>query len=247
MKDDVKTVIITGASNGIGKVTAEVFAKSGYNVLINYNNSFDEARNLYDELIKQGHNTRIYKADVSQRDEVDSMIDYCIKDFGNIDVLINNAGISQSKLFTDITEVEWNRMMDVNLKGVFNCSQSVLRYLLPAKQGKMINISSIWGMVGASCEVHYSAAKAGVIGLTKALAKELGPSGIQINCIAPGIIQTRMMDEYDESEILKLQSMTPLGTLGTPVDIAKLALYLASESGNFITGQVISPNGGFVI
>ncbi len=244
---NVETAIITGASHGIGKATAELFAKSGYNVLINYNNSSAEAHDLYDELVEQGYNIILYKADVSKRDDVDSMIDHCIKEFRSIDVLINNAGISQSKLFTDITENEWDRMMDVNLKGVFNCSQSVLRYLLPAKQGKIINISSIWGMVGASCEVHYSAAKAGVIGLTKALAKELGPSGIQINCIAPGIIQTKMMQDYGDSEISDLKDMTPLGTLGTPTDIAKLAFYLASESGNFITGQVISPNGGFVI
>lgn len=242
-----RSVIITGASNGIGCRTSEIFAEAGYNVIINYFKSYYEAYSLYNQLTNQNCNVRIFKADVSKRNEVNAMIDFCIKEFGQIDILINNAGISQSKLFVDITEAEWDNMLDINLKGIFNCTQSALKYMLPVKSGKIINISSIWGITGASCEVHYSASKAGIIGMTKALAKELGPSNIHVNCIAPGIINTNMMNEYSKSDIDNLKEQTPLGNLGSSNDIAKLALYLASDDSNFITVQIISPNGGYVI
>jgi 3-oxoacyl-[acyl-carrier protein] reductase len=175
------------------------------------------------------------------------MVDFCIKKYAGLDILINNAGISQSKLFTDIEEHDWDEMININLKGVFNCAQSVLRYMLPRKRGKIINVSSVWGIVGASCEVHYSAAKAGVIGFTKALAKELGPSNIQVNCIAPGIIKTEMLDSYSPQELDDLKNSIPLMRLGRPEEIAACALFLASKDADYITGQVISPNGGFVI
>ena len=242
-----KTVIITGASRGIGKTMAIAFALKGYNVLINYNHSKVEAIKLYKKLQDKKLSVKIYQADISKRKEADEMIDFSIKHFNGIDVLINNAGISQTKLFTDISENEWDNMININLKGVFNCTQSVLRYMLREKKGKIINISSIWGMVGASCEVHYSAAKAGIIGLTKALAKELGPSNIQVNCIAPGVIKTEMLDEFSLDEINDLKNEIPLGRLGKPKDIAACALFLASSASDYITGQIISPNGGFVI
>jgi 3-oxoacyl-[acyl-carrier protein] reductase len=242
-----ETVIITGASRGIGKATAELFAASGYNVVINYHQSQQAAADLLGELQCKGYSAALYQADVTNKADVDAMMDECINRFGRIDLLVNNAGISKSALFIDISEAEWETMLAVNLKGVFYCSQSVLRYILPQKRGKIINIASIWGMVGAACEVHYSAAKAGVIGLTKALAKELGPSNIQVNCIAPGIIQTDMLALYNQSEIDALIHQTPINRLGTPLDIAHAALFLASPAGDFITGQVISPNGGFVI
>ena len=175
------------------------------------------------------------------------MMKFCIEEFGSIDVLINNAGISQEKLFTEITDEDLDHMLDVNLKSVFYCSQSALKYMLPIKQGKIINISSIWGIVGASCEVHYSASKAAIIGFTKALAKELGPSNIQVNCIAPGVIQTEMISIYTEDELNVLKESTPLMRLGNPIDIAGCALYLASSYSDFVTGQIISPNGGFVV
>ena len=247
MRKYKKTVIVTGASRGIGRTTAALFALKGYNVLINYNNSEYEAMKLYRHLKQNGLSVGVYKADVSKREQVDAMVDYCVDQFGRADILINNAGISQQKLFTDISELEWEDMLNVNLKGVFNCSQSVLRYMLHEKKGKIINISSIWGMVGASCEAHYSASKAGVIGLTKALAKELGPSNIQVNSIAPGINKTDMMSSFTEAEINDLKEAIPLMKLGRPKDIAACALFLASENADFITGQVISPNGGFVI
>ena len=242
-----KTVIITGASRGIGKTMALLFAINRYNVLINCNHSENEALRLYKKLKDKGLSVELFKADVRKRQQVDAMVMHCLKCFGKIDILINNAGLSQQKVFTDISEQEWDEMIDVNLRGVFNCSQSVLKYMIGQKSGKIINISSVWGMVGASCEVHYSAAKAGVIGLTKALAKELGPSNIQVNCIAPGIIKTDMLSMLSKEELDELKEATPLIRLGIPKDIAACALFLASENANFITGQIISPNGGFVI
>jgi 3-oxoacyl-[acyl-carrier protein] reductase len=241
------TVLITGASRGIGKATAELFAAKGYRVLINYHQSESAALELVETIQRKGASAASFKADITDRTAVNSMMAFCTKTFGGIDILINNAGIAASKLFIDITEPEWDQMLNVNLKGVFNCSQEVLRYMLPKKKGKIINIASIWGMVGASCEVHYSAAKAGIIGFTKALAKELGPSSIQVNCIAPGVVQTDMLGSLSEEDLAALKSATPLQRLGTAADIAEAVLFLASNKADFITGQVLSPNGGFVI
>ncbi len=242
-----KTVLITGASRGIGRATAKLFAKSGYNVLINYNKSEKEAYELYNSLKDKGYSVSIFKADISNKFEVNLMINHCIGVFGKIDVLVNNAGITQSKLFTDITYEDWKEMMDINLNGIFYTTQKALQYMIPEMSGKIINISSIWGMVGGSFEVHYSTSKAAIIGMSKALAKELGPSNIQVNVIAPGVIQTDMLNDIDEDIIDTLREETPLMRLGTPEDIANCVLFLASEKSNFITGQVISPNGGFVI
>lgn len=243
----LKNVIVTGASRGIGKSIAELLANNGYNILINYNYSENNAFDLYNRLKSEGLSVRLFKADVSKRDEVKLMMEYCIKEFGSIDILINNAGISQEKLFTDITDEDFDNIININLKSVFYCCQEALKYILPNKRGKIINISSVWGIVGASCEVHYSASKAGVIGLTKALSKELGPSNIQVNCIAPGIIKTDMLCDYTDNELNDLKYNTPLMRLGSPNDIAGCVLFLASSHSDFITGQVISPNGGFVI
>ncbi|MDD4169127.1 MAG: 3-oxoacyl-ACP reductase FabG [Desulfotomaculaceae bacterium] len=244
---DRKTVIITGASRGIGKATAELFSEKGWNVLINYSASENEAFALRQHLRLQGGEADVYQADVSDRKKVEQMVKYCFNKYGTIDVLVNNAGVSKQSLFSDITAREWDEILAVNLTGVFNCCQSVLPVMLKNKCGKIINVSSIWGMVGASCEVHYSAAKAGVIGLTKALAKELGPSNIQVNCVAPGIIETDMLLELTFDELSDLKKATPLMKLGQSRDVANCIFFLASEEANFITGQVISPNGGFVI
>ena len=174
------------------------------------------------------------------------MIAYAKKTCGRIDVLVNNAGISQQKLFNDITEDDWNKMVGVNLSGVFHCCKSVLPDMIRQKSGRIINISSVWGVYGASCEVHYSAVKAGVIGLTKALAKEVAPSKITVNAIAPGCILTDMLtDELDSGTIASLAEETPLGRLGTPEDIAKAVSFLASENADFITGQILGVDGGF--
>ena len=184
---------------------------------------------------------------MSNVNEVNSLVNYTIGQFEKIDVLINNAGISKTNLFTDISYDEWNEIMNVNLNGVFYTTKKALQYMLPEMSGKIINISSIWGMVGGSFEVHYSASKAAIIGMTKALAKELGPSNINVNCIAPGVIKTDMLNNVSDDTLDILKEETPLMKLGSPEDIAKCALFLASEGGDFLTGQVISPNGGFVI
>lgn len=243
----MQTVLITGASKGVGRETAGLFARNGYNVLINYNRSKELADELYNSLNKEGFFVDTFKADVSIRSEVDKMVEYCVDRFGGIDVLVNNAGISKISVFGDITETEWDEVISVNLKGVFNCCQSVLPHMLKRKKGRIINVSSIWGMTGASCEVHYSAAKAGVIGLTKALAKELGPSSIQVNCVAPGIIETEMNSFIDDEVIKNLKENTPLMRVGTALEVAHSILFLASDKAAFFTGQVLSPNGGLVI
>ncbi|HBG5055058.1 TPA: SDR family oxidoreductase [Clostridioides difficile] len=242
-----KTVLITGGARGIGKAMSKAFAKEGYNVLVNFNKSENGAKELYTILNEKNFSVKLFKADISNREDVEDMVDYCIKEFGGLDVLVNNAGVSQDKLFTDITDEDWDNMMNINLKGSFYCSQVALKYMISEKKGNIINISSIWGISGASCEVHYSITKAGIIGMTKALAKEVGPSNIRVNSIAPGVINTDMLSGYNEEDIDILVEETPLMRLGTPEDIANCAIFLASDKSNFITGQVISPNGGFVI
>lgn len=242
-----KTVVITGASRGIGRAMTELFAADDYNVLMNYRQSQKEAEAIATRLQQQGRTVDLFQADISVRSAATALMDYCAARFGTVDILINNAGVAQTKLFIDITEADWDRMINTDLKGVFNCSQAALSYMLPRKSGKIINISSIWGITGGSCEVHYSAAKAGVIGLTKALAKELGPSNIQVNCIAPGVIDTEMMAGYTEAELDDIKSQTPLLRLGSPMDVAACAFFLASQHADFLTGQIISPNGGLVM
>ena len=233
-----KTALITGSSRGIGRAIAILFARNNYNVVINYNKSEKEAQELYDMLSKENLNVRIFKADVSNVQEANALVNYTIGQFENIDVLVNNAGISKPCLFTDISYEQWDEMISTNLSSVFYVTKKALQYMLPNQSGHIINISSMWGLVGSSFEVDYSATQAGIIGMTKALAKELGPSNINVNAIAPGVIQTDMLNDLSQD--------TPLMRIGKPEDIAKCALFLA-EQGDFITGQVISSNGGFVI
>jgi 3-oxoacyl-[acyl-carrier protein] reductase len=244
---ELETVLITGSSRGIGAATAMVFAKSNYNVIINYLNSEKEALAIVNKINSFGGRAAAYKADVSKRIEVIEFVKEVFNEFKSIDILVNNAGIAQQKLFTDITENEWDNMMDINVKGMFNCCQAVLPGMISRKRGKIINISSIWGMTGASCEVHYSTAKAAVIGFTKALAKELGPSNIQVNCVAPGIIETNMNKSFGKEDRGELIDSTPLMRFGTPEEIAHAIFYFASGKADFLTGQVLSPNGGFII
>ncbi len=242
-----KTALITGASKGIGAATAIMFAQNGYDVIINYCSHAESAILLEKSLKENGFSALSYMADVSKVNDVKRMVEDIIAKFGKIDVLINNAGIAQQKLFTDITDADWERMVSVNLTGTFNCCRAVIPHMVSRKSGSIINTSSIWGITGASCEVHYSAVKAGIIGMTKALAKELGPSGIRVNCVAPGVINTRMNANLSVSDLEGLADETPLGRLGTTNEVASTSLFLASSAAEFITGQVISPNGGFVI
>lgn len=237
----MKTVLITGASGGIGSEIAEKFG-GDYNVVINYNRSEERA-----QAVARAVGGFPVKADVSSPEEVAAMFKEIEERFGGVDVLINNAGVSKSQLFTDCTEEIWNEILDVNLSGVYRVTKHALPHMIRNHSGSIINISSMWGEVGASCEAAYSAAKAGVIGLTKALAKELGPSGIRVNCITPGLIDTPMNQEHDEETITVLVEETPLMRIGTPEDVGGLARFLAEESSSFITGQVIGVNGGFVI
>ncbi|MBS5786497.1 MAG: 3-oxoacyl-ACP reductase FabG [Clostridioides difficile] len=245
--DKNKTVLITGSSRGIGSNMAEKFAREGYNVLINYNKSKENAEELYNKLKSEGLSVKAFKADISKRDEVEAMFEYCLKEFGDLDILINNAGVAKGMLFTDVTDEDWDNLMNVNLKGVYLCTQTALKHMISEKKGKIINISSIWGIAGGSFEVHYSASKAGIIGLTKALAKEVGPSNIQVNCIAPGAIVTDMLEQVNSDDLELFRQETPLMKLGKPEDISDCALFLASDKADFFTGQVLSPNGGIVI
>lgn len=245
-----KVVAITGGSRGIGGQTAIEFAKSGFDVAISYNKSGPEALQLLEELRSFGVLAIAVKADFADPDECTKFINTTIRELGDLYILVNNVGTSQQELFTEISYEQWREMFCVNLDSCFICSQVAVRHMLKkgdAQRGKIINVSSIWGLVGASCEVHYSAAKAAMIGLTKALAKELGPSGIQVNCVAPGIVDTDMNKHLDKETMDTLINSTPLMRLGSVLDIAKTILFLASENSNFITGQVISPNGGFVV
>lgn len=241
------TVIVTGASRGIGKACARAFGKSGADVIINYTKSKEKAEEVCEEISKLGGRALPFCADVADRKAVDEMIAFAHSNFGSISTLVNNAGIAEQIMFCDITEEKWDRMFAVDVKGVYNCIQAALPDMIHNKSGRIINISSMWGITGASCEVHYSAAKAAVIGMTKALAKELGPSGITVNAIAPGVISTEMNGNISEEIMSELKEETPIGRIGTPEDIAETALFLASPQASFITGEVISVNGGFVI
>ena len=240
-----KTVVITGASGGIGKQIAKDFSKLGYNIVMGYNNSKEKALNTLKELRRVNPNTICIKADLANEKEARNLILSAVDQFGRIDILVNNAGIAQQKLFTEITKAEWDKIISVNLGGCFFCTQEAVKDMLKRKTGKIINVSSIWGINGASCEVHYSASKAAIIGFTKALAKELGPSGIQVNCVAPGVIDTEMNKNLSINEIDSLIEQTPLQRLGAPKDISNIVLFLASEKSNFITGQTIACSGGF--
>ncbi len=241
-----KTVIITGASQGIGKETARFFAENGWNVVINYNRSEKAAKDLLAE-ISPLCCASVFKADVTKKEETDSLAEFTVKTYGKIDSLINNAGIAPaSALFTDTTNEEWNNVFDTNLFGAFNTAQSVLPYMIHEKNGSIVNVSSIWGITGASCEVVYSSSKAALIGFTKALSKELAPSFIRVNAIAPGVIDTKMNDFLSEEEKNTIKEEIPLGRWGKPSEIASSIYFLASDSSSYITGQVLTADGGFI-
>ena len=240
-------VFITGASRGIGRATAFKFASEGWQVAVNYNNSKSQAEDLVNQLKNLGCNAMAFQADVSDGVQLRYAIAQAQEKMGEIDALINNAGIAQQKLFTDISEEEWDRMFDVSIKSCFHACQAVIPSMVHRKKGSIVNISSIWGISGASCEVHYSAAKAAVIGFTKALAQELAPSNIRVNCVAPGVVMTDMNSNLSEEDLLQLKYDTPLQMIGQPEDIAEAIYFLACDKSKFTTAQVLSPNGGFII
>ncbi len=238
-----KTAFITGGSGGIGREMVREFCNAGFNVAFTYKSNASAAEKLHDDY----RYSLPLGCDVSSFTEVNSAVDRAVERFGKIDILINNAGIAQQAIFTDITEEQWDEMINVNLKSCFLTCKAVLPEMINRKSGVIINISSIWGICGASCEVHYSAAKSGVIGFTKALSKEVGPSGIRVNCIAPGVIDTPMNSHLSLEDMDALKDEIPLGSIGSPACVAKTALFLAGSGGEYITGQVLSPNGGMVI
>ena len=240
-----KVVIVTGASKGIGREIAKGLAKKGYQIIANYNKSEEQIIKLKEELDKENIKIDIFKADISKREETKKLIDYAINKFGKIDVLINNAGISQFKEFTQITDKDWENMINTNLNSVFYMTQEACKNMIHNKNGCIINISSIWGLVGSSCEVHYSVSKAGIDAMTKSLAKELGPSNIRVNSIAPGMIDTDMNKNLNEEEINQIKEEIPLEKIGKTKDIEKCIEWLIEDE--YTTGQIISINGGWVI
>ena len=240
-----KVAIVTGASRGIGREIAKSLAKQNIKVIANYNNSKEKAIELKKELEAEGVLIDIVKADVSKREEIKNLVQYAIGNYGKIDILINNAGISEYKLFTDETDEDWNKVINTNLYSAFAVSQEVIPNMIKNKNGCIINISSVWGMVGASMEVLYSVSKAGIDGLTKALAKELGPSNIRVNAIAPGIVDTDMCKNFSKEELENIKEEIPLERIGNVEDISKCINWLIND--NYTTGQIISINGGWII
>lgn len=238
----MKTALVTGGSRGIGAAVCRRLAEDGFRVVVHFNRSREKAEALARELTEKARLPHLaLPAELAERAQVEELF----RLVGPVDVLVNNAGIAQQKLFTDITEDDWRRMFAVDVDGVFRCCQCALPHMIHEKSGCIINIASIWGEIGASCEVHYSAAKAAVIGLTKALAKELGPSHIRVNCVSPGVIDTEMNAMFDKETMRDLCESTPLGRIGSPEDIAAAVSFLASDAASFITGQTLSVNGLF--
>ena len=237
-----KVVLVTGGSRGIGKAICEKFAKEGYTVAVNYEKSEEKANSLAEKI-----GGRAYRADVSNYEEVSSMFDKIERELGNVDILINNAAISVVGVFQDCTDEEWERIFGVNVKGVFNCCKRAVGNMLKKQSGSIVNISSIWGVTGGSCECHYSATKAAVIGYTKAMAKELGPSGIRVNCVAPGAVDTDMNAHLSKEDWEEIEEETPLCKTGSADEIAEAVYFAASEKASYMTGAVLNVNGGMVI
>ncbi len=239
--------LVTGASRGIGRAIALRLARDGYTIALNYHSNQAAARDTAQILQALGVDGMLCRADVADEAAVRQMVRAVEEEYGRIDLLVNNAGIASQALFTDLSTTQWKRMMDVHVNGAFYTSSAVLPGMIRRKSGNIINIASMWGQVGASCEVHYSTAKAALIGMTKALAKEMGPSGIRVNCVAPGAVETDMMAGFTAEDKNALAEETPLCRLGKPEEIAACVSFLASQDASFVTGQVIAPNGGMVI
>lgn len=239
------TVMITGGTRGIGRACSEKFLKNGYNVIATYVSDDESAAEMMKRHEKE--NFVAARCDVADFEAVGALFAFAKKKYGGVDILVNNAGIALQKMLCDTSRQEWNRIFDVNMGSMYNTVHFASEYMVHQKYGKIVNVSSIWGICGASCEVAYSASKAAVIGFTKALAKELGPSGICVNCVAPGVVDTEMNSTIDDETMDALREETPLCRIGTPDEIAESIYFLCSENSSFITGQVISPNGGIVI
>ena len=242
-----KIALVTGSSRGIGRAIARELAREGWKVCINYRVRRDCAESLLEEISAFGGEAMIYGADVSRREEVNAMVAAIKANWGEVSLLVNNAGVAGQALFQDVTDELWHRYFSVNVDGAFHAIQAVLPPMLREHEGCIINVSSMWGLRGASCEVTYSCTKAALIAMSRSLALELAPTNIRVNCIAPGVIKTDMLDALPDEVLPQLAEETPLRRLGTPEDIAHLAVFLASDKSSFITGQVITADGGFIV
>ncbi len=243
----MRCALVSGASRGIGRAVAARLAREGWAVAVNYLHHRQEAEALVRDLQKEGCWAQAYPGDVADKEAVEAMAAQAREDLGPIELLVNNAGIAVQALFQDITDAQWQRILSVNLGGARNCIQAVLPQMIRRQQGCIINLSSIWGLRGASCEAAYACTKAGLIGLTRSLAMELGPSHIRVNCVAPGVIDTDMNRPLGPQVLSDLADETPLGRLGTPEDVAAAVAFLASRDAAFITGQVLTADGGFCL
>lgn len=240
-----KIALVTGASGGIGRACALALAAAGYDIGVHYFTSREKAEEVAAEVTAMGRQAVTLCADISDRRQVETMVEAARICLGEITLLVNCAGVADIRLFTETTADDWERVCGINLTGTYNCCRLTAPMMISRAGGCIINISSVWGIYGASCEVTYSAAKSGIIGLTQALAKELGPSGVRVNCIAPGYIETEMNSGFDEDTVADVIDRTPLGRTGTPEDVAEAVVFLASEKASFITGVTLPVTGGF--